>query len=196
MCIMASQNCLNVRLLTNFLYLLYQFFAHWWIDCFWRVTGLTKLPFCWIPWIYIFSLFFDESNAFCMHYGLTKLVWCLILADFFDIVPSLYFIKCVFLFVCLMVSHKKNGHSEANRHLVTFLSVGIRCGWEVLSRGRELTSLLWTWDRDWTLDSGGMMASEGCREPEGVMWVKGLTLRGGKTRKPTLMAEVIYSVLR
>ena len=139
-----------------------------------------------------------ESNAFCVYNGLTKLVWCLILADFFDIlsIPSLYFIKCVFLFVCLMVSHKKNGHSEANRHLVTFLSVGIRCGWEVLSRGRELTSLLWTWDRDWTLDSRGIMASEGCREPEGVMWVKGLTLRGGETRKPTFLVEVRHSVLR
>ena len=35
------------------------------------------------------------------------------------------------------------------------------------------------------------MASEGCKEPEGVMWVKGLTLRGGETRKPTLMGKVM-----
>ena len=36
-----------------------------------------------------------------------------------------------------------------------------------------------------------MTASEGLREPEGVMWLKGLTLRGGKTRKPTLLVEVM-----
>ena len=60
-----------------------------------------------------------------------------------------------------------------------------------LSRGGEHITLIWTLDRDWTLDSGGKTASEGCREPEGVMWVKGLTLRGGKTRKPTLLVEVM-----
>ena len=32
---------------------------------------------------------------------------------------------------------------------------------------------------------------KGLRESEGVMWVKGLTLRGGKTRKPTLLVELM-----
>ena len=36
-----------------------------------------------------------------------------------------------------------------------------------------------------------MTTSGGFREPEGVMWVKGLTFRGGKTRKPTLLVEVM-----
>ena len=36
-----------------------------------------------------------------------------------------------------------------------------------------------------------MTASVGCRVFEGVMWVKGLTLRGGETRKPTLLVEVM-----
>ena len=83
---------------------------------------------------------------------------------------------------------QKNGHCEANRHLVTFLSVGIRCGWEVLSRGRELTSLLWTWDRDWTLDSGGMTAS-GVKGARGGHVGKGINSQGWKDKKTNIARE-------
>ena len=51
------------------------------------------------------------------------------------------------------------------------------------SRGRELTSLLWTWDRDWTLDSGGMRGVQGAR---GGHVGKGINSQGWRDKKTNI----------